>query len=162
MRRLSELFNVNQFIVSQVNPHMLWLLGGNKGVLGSLKYLIRSELRHRTLQLVHLGILPRFLGWMVPAFAQPFQGDITVVPQVQLSHLRLLLSNPTASTLRLFVQAGYEGCFPLVEMIRDRTQIERSLEDAITSLIDELKISQTEQHHRRAFMTVRCSKTFLS
>ncbi len=72
MRRLSELFNVNQFIVSQVNPHMVVLLSSRaKGFLAKVKYLIRSELRHRVLQLVHLGLLPRVraphssVGWLV-------------------------------------------------------------------------------------------------
>lgn len=48
MRRLAELFNINQFIVSQVNPHMLLLLHhGKDGIIAKIKYLIRSELQHR-------------------------------------------------------------------------------------------------------------------
>ena len=49
------------------------------GLVAALKYLVRSELRHRVLQLAKLGLLPRALSVpLVAAFAQPFEGDITV------------------------------------------------------------------------------------
>lgn len=152
MRRLAELFNVNQFIVSQVNPHMLLLLSptNTQGWMAKVKFIIRTELRHRVTQLSHLGWLPGFLSWMAPAFVQPFAGDITIVPSVQIRHLPLLFANPTAKSLRMFVQQGYVGCFPMVEMIHDRTEIERTLERCIESVVAEAK--SVDPGHRRARM----------
>jgi hypothetical protein len=56
MGRLSELFNVNHFIVSQVNPHVAPFLHhtesrkGKGGILSAILFLIKSELRHRVNQ----------------------------------------------------------------------------------------------------------------
>jgi hypothetical protein len=159
------------------------LLGSQTGILANIKYLIRTELRHRVLQLVHLNLIPRMFNWLIPAFAQPFQGkqrlisnllqiaffqkdnflfpgDITIVPHVELSHLPLLLSNPTPATLHLFVSHGYRCSFPWIEMIKDRTQIERCLERAIIQLVNELQEGDDARLRRRAMMTH--STAFLS
>ncbi len=136
MRRLAELFNINHFIVSQVNPHMLLLLdsSNSSSVWSKLKYLVRTELRHRVLQLAHLGLLPRVLGFLVSAFAQPFEGDITILPRARWRDLAMLFSNPTPLFLRRFCNHGYRSAFHVCEMIRDRTAIERALEEAILRL----------------------------
>lgn len=97
----------------------------------SAQYLIRTELRHRVLQLSVIGALPRFLGFLTSAFAQPFEGDITITPRFNISHFGLLLSNPTPLILRQLSRHGYRSAFPACEMIRDRTAIERALEEAI-------------------------------
>jgi len=53
MARLSEQFNVNHFIVSQVNPHVIPFLQQSdkgvhkKGVLSTVKYIVNSEVQHR-------------------------------------------------------------------------------------------------------------------
>jgi TAG lipase/steryl ester hydrolase/phospholipase A2/LPA acyltransferase len=140
MRRLAELFNVNQFIVSQVNPHMLLLLDSSNSptIWSKLKYLIRTELRHRVLQLAHLGLLPRAFGFLISAFAQPFEGDITILPRVRWRDLTMLFSNPTPAYLRRFCNHGYRSAFHVCEMIRDRTAIERALEEAILRLNKQL------------------------
>lgn len=143
MRRLAELFNINQFIVSQVNPHMLFLLDrSNEGLLAKIKYLVRSELSHRLLQLLQLNLLPRALGFLSSAFAQPFEGDITIVPKIRWRHWKLLLSNPTPQALRKLANHGYRSAFYACEMIRDRTAIERALEKAILDVNARLLASE--------------------
>lgn len=55
MTRIAELFNVNHFIVSQVNPHVapfLSMTESAKGFWYSLFYLFKSELKHRVLQVL--------------------------------------------------------------------------------------------------------------
>lgn len=68
MQRMSELFNVNTFIVSQVNPYVVPFLsvdGG--GILESkirkklsmtVKAMIGNEIRHVITQLSTIGLLP--------------------------------------------------------------------------------------------------------
>ena len=69
MQRVSELFNVNNFIVSQVNPHVLpfvdpvqtsprFQLSVN-WFWRSAKWFLYSEVRHRLLQLAHFVPLTR-------------------------------------------------------------------------------------------------------
>lgn len=54
MTRLSELFNVNHFVVSQVNPHIapfLYQFESRKGgLVPALLYLLKSEMKHRVTQ----------------------------------------------------------------------------------------------------------------
>jgi hypothetical protein len=53
------------------------------------------------------------------------------MPKVRWSHFIELLSNPTPLILRRLAEHGYRSAFPACEMIRDRTAIERALEEAI-------------------------------
>ena len=53
MTRLSELFNVNHFIVSQVNPHVapfVYVNESKRGFFSAFFYLFKSELKHRVMQ----------------------------------------------------------------------------------------------------------------
>ena len=55
MSRLSELFNINHFIVSQVNPLIApWIRNHrtkrNEGLFGKIKFIIKSEIKHRIYQ----------------------------------------------------------------------------------------------------------------
>ncbi|KAI9341376.1 acyl transferase/acyl hydrolase/lysophospholipase [Obelidium mucronatum] len=67
MARISELFDVNHFIVCQVNPHIMPFL--NKSlretwivrIANDLAYLIRTEGLHRLNQLTELGLTSRSL-----------------------------------------------------------------------------------------------------
>jgi len=79
MQRLSELFNINSFIVSQVNPHVLPFLNvESSGMLESsfkkkfmraFKGFVRNEIRHIIIQTNDLGILPlnakRATNWLL-------------------------------------------------------------------------------------------------
>lgn len=59
MNKLSELFNVNHFIVCQVNPYIVPFLHNSLArsptnrVLGWILYQARSELQHRMNQVRH-------------------------------------------------------------------------------------------------------------
>lgn len=76
--RIAEMFNVNHFIVSQVNPHVVPFLTDEKGPqasqtaelgsvleagpswLNSISNLARTEALHRMHVLAELGVLPNF------------------------------------------------------------------------------------------------------
>jgi len=71
MQRMSELFNVNSFFVSQVNPHAIPFLAVDGGgileskmrrrFLRTLKQFVGNELYHIVNQLITLGVLPSAL-----------------------------------------------------------------------------------------------------
>jgi predicted acylesterase/phospholipase RssA len=57
MARLAELFNINYFIVSQVNPHVVPILRhatqpGPQGLIGTVLRLFGSEVKHRAAQVL--------------------------------------------------------------------------------------------------------------
>lgn len=76
------------FILRQVNPHVIPFIEPdiphNTGVLPRVKYLVKSELKHRLMQLAEAGLVPRFLRSIfavLPAVvSQKYEGDITIVP----------------------------------------------------------------------------------
>lgn len=105
MMRLSELFNVNHFIVSQVNPHVVPFLDRDLKNTPSKRFvrtalsLARSELIHRLDQLIELDIFPTFLYKTKQIFSQKYGGDITIIPNVKLHDYISLMSNPSQEGL---------------------------------------------------------------
>jgi hypothetical protein len=60
MKRLSELFNVNHFVVSQMNPHLVpllwWTSSRSRSRLGhKVMSAVAAEVIHRVRQLVEFG-----------------------------------------------------------------------------------------------------------
>lgn len=79
--RLRELFNVNHFIVSQVNPHIVPILG----VYNRFPRLVHfgvTELQFRLGQLSSLGVFPNVTRTLQAVLSQQYTGDITIVPDI--------------------------------------------------------------------------------
>lgn len=125
MTRLSELFNVNHFIVSQgktkgtnndslcnqltplfvVNPHVIPFLGTsdsfeNETLFSRLRYCVFSEFQHRINQLGNLGLIPRRLSTLPIVLSQKYRGDITIVPDFDLRDYAQILKNPTPAWIK--------------------------------------------------------------
>jgi TAG lipase / steryl ester hydrolase / phospholipase A2 / LPA acyltransferase len=74
LQRLAELFNINTFIVSQVNPHIVPFVSVESGevidsayqkrYIRTMKALIGNEIRHWFKQLNVLGLLSSNLRWI--------------------------------------------------------------------------------------------------
>ena len=56
MRSLSEMFNVNYFLVSQTNPHIVPVLNLKKRVNRKLGNLLEAEWKHRCLRCRHFSL----------------------------------------------------------------------------------------------------------
>ncbi|SPR00906.1 unnamed protein product (mitochondrion) [Plasmodiophora brassicae] len=111
MKRLAELFNVNMYIVSQVNPHVIpfavrkeWRVRSIGGVLVHLCTYLGEQLRHTIMLLFQNAtlVLPAFgrLTIIPAAFGQTYTGDITILPDFRPSDYLFLLSNPTPERLQ--------------------------------------------------------------
>ncbi|TPX41003.1 hypothetical protein SeMB42_g02920 [Synchytrium endobioticum] len=133
---LSDLFNVNHFILSQANPH---LTAANRkgpkaveeGTLGKFFMLIVSEIRYRLCQLLSLGLLPSVLHALLDSRSI---GHITITPSISLSDLFGLFSNPTYASLQYWVKNGEQSTWPYISFIRNRTKIEFAFEQALLKL----------------------------
>ncbi len=134
--RLSELFNVNQFIVSQVNPHLVPLLNSrmspsrgqwpHRVVMALLR-----EMFHWVQQLTAIGWLPGSLAWLRDEVNAQVEGHITIVPYLEWSSLPRALSNPSAEQLQWCISEAERGAFRSVETVRLRCAIERALTEAL-------------------------------
>jgi predicted acylesterase/phospholipase RssA len=149
MERVAELFNVNHFVVSQVNPHVVPFVSDNvqRGhtrassswwtrTRDAAKFLMWSEVRHRVTQFAHL--FPG-RGRAVSKFVtQPYFGDINIVPHVSIADFEQLLKNPSFERLLYCVRQGERAVFPRIAQIRDNLAIERVLDEAVFAASMEL------------------------
>jgi predicted acylesterase/phospholipase RssA len=124
MQRLSELFNVNVFIVSQTNPWVIPFLDTDDtkqifnpektkfNIWKLLKNLISSEIKHRADQLISLGIIPSELTRVLNMFTQDYKGHVTIFPVPKLSDFFKVFSNPTIETIRYCIEHSSKRTFP--------------------------------------------------
>ncbi|KAI8061673.1 hypothetical protein BC940DRAFT_310112 [Gongronella butleri] len=132
LHRLSELFNVNHFIVSQAVFYVIPFISNVHDTLWSkLIYLMSSELRHRLYQLRLLHMLPHEVASVIE---QKMSGDINILPQLSLTHLNIIFSNPTYASLTYWIQHGEKSTWPLLSLLNARCKIEIALDNAVARL----------------------------
>eukprot|EP01104_Vermistella_antarctica_P011318 TRINITY_DN3151_c0_g1_i3.p1 TRINITY_DN3151_c0_g1~~TRINITY_DN3151_c0_g1_i3.p1 ORF type:complete len:163 (-),score=14.37 TRINITY_DN3151_c0_g1_i3:24-512(-) len=136
MARLSELFNVNLFVVSQVNPHVAPFItsGNRKSFLSRVRYFIQSEIGHRLQQMSELDILPSLLVPLQPMFSQKYEGDITIVPDVTWRDMIRILENPSEEMRQECILHAERGTWPMVTWLRAMCQVELVLQHCVRSL----------------------------
>jgi len=110
MQRLSELFNVNIFIVSQTNPWVIPFLEqeDHKEVFQAektfnlwklIKTLIFSEIKHRFIQIQTLGILPKFITKWFNIITQDYKGHVTIFPVPKIVDYFKIFDNPNKESI---------------------------------------------------------------
>ena len=119
MQRMSELFNVNTFIVSQVNPHVVPFVshdGGGilesnirKRFIQTLKAFLGNEVKHVVTQLCTIGVMPLPLKRMSFLITQSYKGHVTIVPQPKLKHYKNILINPTVEEYHDAIKSSYNS-----------------------------------------------------
>lgn len=105
MQRMAEMFNVNTFIVSQVNPHVCPFVAVDNGSILDTKLTKRiyrltkgfvgNQIKHSLKQLDLLGLLPSYIKGISDIVFQSYKGQITIVPSVTFFDYNRLLSNVT-------------------------------------------------------------------
>ncbi|KAG0323811.1 hypothetical protein BGZ99_002481, partial [Dissophora globulifera] len=140
MNKLSELFNVNHFIVCQVNPYIVPFLHNSLArsptnrVLGWMLYQARSELQHRMNQLSILGVMPELIHKVQAIMSQRYYGDITIVPDLGVDDYLNIVSNPTVEFLVDATLKGERATWPKISIIKNHCSIEHCLDDILYRL----------------------------
>ncbi|KAL8794362.1 MAG: hypothetical protein Q9195_003060 [Heterodermia aff. obscurata] len=152
MTRLAELFNVNHFIVSQVNPHVVPFLvkeedsithearqgrgtvAAGPSWLDSAAQLAKSEALHRMHTLAEVGIFPNTLGKVVSVLSQKYSGDITIMPEISYADFPRILANPTPEFMHQAMLCGERATWPKLSRIKNHCAIELALDDAVQQL----------------------------
>ncbi|PYH93539.1 patatin family phospholipase [Aspergillus ellipticus CBS 707.79] len=147
MTRLSEMFNVNHFIVSQVNPHVVPFLpkddGPDKqlqatlstpGWLHTMTHLAKDEVLHRMTVLSELGIFPTSFTKTISIVNQKYSGDINIYPEVLYSNVPVMLKNPTTDFMLKACISGERATWPKLGRIRNHCAIELALDSAIQKM----------------------------
>lgn len=162
MTRLAEMFNVNHFIVSQVNPHVVPFLVKDEAAIGeearkststiapgptwlnSFSHLAKGEALHRMHTLADMGILPNLLTKTVSVLSQKYSGDITIFPEISYAHFPRMLSNPTKDFMHQAMLSGERATWPKMSIIKNHCAIELALDDAVQKLRARVAFSPAE------------------
>jgi len=157
------MFHCNQFIVSQVNPHIApfvrrtearSMVGATtiaearrgvpadiatSGVLRQVEDWMSMDIRHRVQVLSKFGLMPTLFGFdLGPVFKQSyaeFRRGVMLVPAcIGVADAPLAIKNPTQSDMRHFLYQGQRCVWPKVDHIRHLLQLERALTKCISRL----------------------------
>lgn len=151
MTRLAEMFNVNHFIVSQVNPHVVPFLAKEEEIIGAearqtsavsagptwihnIANLAKGETLHRLQVLSELGIFPNYLTKARSILNQRYSGDITIFPTISYAHFPKVLSNPTTEYMLQCMLTGERATWPKLSRIQNHLAIELALDETIRQL----------------------------
>jgi TAG lipase/steryl ester hydrolase/phospholipase A2/LPA acyltransferase len=164
MTRLAEMFNVNHFIVSQVNPHVVPFLakdeaaiaadaqsGGEAGpgLVYTLTNLAKDEILHRMHMLAELGIFPNMVTKARSVLSQKYSGDITILPQIDYKDFPRILKNPDADFMVQTCLCGERATWPKLSRIRNRCAVELELDAAVQILRARVVFSPSQVDLRR-------------
>ena len=162
MTRLAEMFNVNHFIVSQVNPHVVPFLIKDEEAVGedlgrsndtilpgptwfnNVSRLAKSEALHRMHVLADMGIFPNVLTKTVSVLSQKYSGDITIFPEISYADFPRMLSNPTPAFMHRAMLAGERATWPKMSIVRNHCAIELALDEAVQKLRARVAFSPSE------------------
>ncbi|KKA26789.1 hypothetical protein TD95_003161 [Thielaviopsis punctulata] len=153
MERLSELFNVNHFIVSQVNPHVVPFLSNDDHLNPQQKvpskpqtsasssdwnYAVGNvaimEAIHRLQVMVDVGVAPSYCSKVKSILTQKYSGDINILPEINPKDLSCLLTNPTVDFMLRSCLTGERATWPKISRIRERVAIEVALGRCLMAL----------------------------
>ena len=169
--RMTELFNCNNFIVSQVNPHLNFVLHLAEESHGRRQKTARSYQRRNAVQkllrvanflllnikysiqkLLEVDLLDiRFVRTLQGVLMQDFRGHITILPSLRWTDYSRISSNPTEKDMDRYISRGEQSTWPHVESIRYTMKIETTLVDSIRALSKRVdatgeKIKRTNSH----------------
>ncbi|KAI9816006.1 MAG: hypothetical protein M1827_001998 [Pycnora praestabilis] len=166
MTRLAELFNVNHFIVSQVNPHVVPFLAkddnytaaeaqqessiipSGPGWILNMTYLAKAEALHRMHVLAEMGIFPNYVTKVRSVLSQKYSGDITIFPDISYADFPRLLKNPSTQFMLRAMTCGEKATWPKLSRIRNHCAIELALDDAVQKLRTRVVFSPSQTNLR--------------
>ena len=182
MTRLAEMFNVNHFIVSQVNPHVIPFLAREDGLepdewsgsrgrsSSSIKTgpgwmytamnLAKAEILHRMHVLAEIGLFPNAMTKARSVLSQRYSGDITIMPEISyVDDFPGMLRNPSVDSIRHAILAGARATWPKLSRIRNHCAIELALDQVVQQLRARVAFSPSQVDLRRAYRLMNTNTT---
>ncbi|KAL4922495.1 acyl transferase/acyl hydrolase/lysophospholipase [Aspergillus aurantiobrunneus] len=157
MNRLSEMFNVNHFIVSQVNPHIVPFLPKDEEpksvaiptsivsrLFHTASHLAKDEVMHRMAVLTELGVFPNSFTKSISIMNQKYSGDINIYPEILYTHFPRILKNPTTDFMLKACLCGERATWPKLARIRNHCAIELALDSAIQKMRARVALAHTQ------------------
>jgi len=159
-KRLSRIYGVNHFIVSQVNPHIFPFVTDTKrkrDLLTTVK--LAAGRTAREWINASASMLEKPLAWNptvnrltnvgLSIMNQDYFGDINILPDRRLFNPLKLLAHRSIEEVVELVEMGEKATWPKIEMIRVQTKISKKL-DKILSDLDRREIHARKGASRKA------------
>jgi len=130
---LAHLFNVNNFVVSQVNPHILPLqkMPRNIPFVWPTFNFIVDEFRlfcnNLTRQMLALGVFSSTMRTINDTVMQPVFGDVTIFPDFEWSDYLKIITNPTRNELNQMIDVGRQSTYPHISRMNILCALEYKL-----------------------------------
>ncbi|TMW64875.1 hypothetical protein Poli38472_009042 [Pythium oligandrum] len=147
METMASCFNVTNFIVSQVNPHVVPFMGEDvhtpgfrKSIFHTLESVIAADVRHRLKMLAFLGLFPKIYGHQFSSyFKQNFRGNVTLIPDfIFLEAIGVkAIVNPTREDMDRYIVGGQRAVWPKLAYIGHLCGVEKCLDACLASLLPE-------------------------
>jgi predicted acylesterase/phospholipase RssA len=143
-QRLARLFNVNYFIASQVNPHIVPFMQTDKERLQKGKIMSwPKKVARAQLQMVGMGVfdfmrertsietIRQLMDHGYGIIGQRYYGDVTIVAKYTWKHYACMLQNPTDEMLMWFRVQGERITWPKIAMIKTHARIGQTLDECL-------------------------------
>lgn len=164
VQRLTELFNAQIFIVSQVNPHVRPFIRGQarifggysdervnsvihtSSILSQCEHMLASDISYRLTRLAKMKIIPKIYGQdFRPVWngQQRYTGDITIVPEITFKMQLKVISQPSNTDMIEFIHCGESATWPVISRVQNCMIIERTLDECIKVLARQLRHTST-------------------
>ena len=149
--RISSLFNVTNFLVSQVNPHIVPFIakstpGARKkgtGCADRLMHLITQDIRRRCTTLADLGVIPRLFGQDInKVFSQKYSGNVNFVPALGLQDNFKAIMNPTVEDMQRYIREGQRCSWGKLPHATFLMRIEKEIQQCLAKLCPGLRVSR--------------------
>lgn len=144
VNRLARLYGVNHTIVSQTNPHITPFLARSLYSSKSVE-LLRNWISTNIQTNLEMSI--NAIQTVIPyqetnlsldkiksIVTQSYSGDINIIPPRQPLNVFKALKNPSKDTVHNFIETGERSTWPIIERVRNTTQISRTFEQCINQL----------------------------
>ncbi len=171
VERLGEMLNVNHFIVSQTNPHIvLFVSSDEKGhganalqgqghtavpslseILYTIGWLSKSEAIYYLETLVDMGLFRGGLSMLLQMLNQRYTADINILPRMSLAWSTNLIRNPTPEFMLEACRVGEQATWPSISRIEQACAVELALDRAVYILRERIAFSDSQVNLRRFF-----------
>jgi len=170
MKRLSRLYGVNHFIVSQTNPLALPFLSSEKNNSGVFSTVGRTAMRTMNewglvagklaqKPLADDSYIRRWLSGYISLVSQTYTGDINIMPSQRfLSPMQILAARSIDEVFEL-INEGERATWPVLEQIRIQTKISRTLNELTNQLDKKVISSKTRKAKGKPAKLVALSKS---
>lgn len=153
--RLRRLHNVNHFIVSQTNPHVIPFLRqahGEAGLSGAIRDAAFGAIRGSARGLLGIGRfgLPhagarQTLDTASSILEQDYRGHVTILPKVSVWRYSHVTANPKLEAVTRFILEGERATWKRIAMIRNQTMVAQTLNRCVKQLETEAQRPTTRR-----------------